>query len=205
MTPLKSILIGIIPYIFISIGLFVLSDALFAVGGYFATMFTVILLQKNKNIKEKVFSGWLWREGFLFSLVSSLAGVSLFVIWPFLQKNGVDAAQQLIDFNLESWRFVIFGVYLIFFNPIFEEIFWREILHTNTKADYVVDLLFAGYHIMVLPFFLNILGCSLAFIALIFASVMWRWMNQKYKGLSMPILTHFFADTGIIIFAAYLM
>jgi len=109
-----------------------------------------------------------------------------------------------MNFNLKSLSLVIFAAYIIFVNLVIEEVFWRYALNTNTKADYIIDLLYAGYHLLVLPFFLNFLGCLLAFIALIGASVIWRFVMKKYNGLSMPIITHLIADTGIIVFVIYI-
>lgn len=204
MKPLKAILIALIPYIVIAFGLYVLSNALVAVGLYFITMLVTAISQKNKNYFKLIFAGWNWKEGIVLSVISSFAGLSLFFIWPYLNKAGVDATDMLVNFKLQGLTLIIFGIYLIFFNPFFEEIFWRQILHTNTKADFVIDALFAGYHILVLPFFLNAIGCVLAYIVLFITSVVWRYVKTKNNGLSVPVLSHFIADFGIIIFVYFL-
>ncbi|MBN2892483.1 MAG: CPBP family intramembrane metalloprotease [Bacteroidales bacterium] len=200
----KAIPIAIIPLIVISFGLYIVSNALVAVGLYFTTMIIVAILQKDKSYIKAIISGWKWKEGIIFSIISSLAGISLFFIWPYLHKEGVDATQMLKNFQLESWQLIVFAIYLIFINPITEEVFWRYILTTNTKADYIIDAIFASYHLLVLHFFLNTLGIVLAYIALFVASIIWRLIKTKFNGLSVPIITHFLADTGIILFVLYI-
>ncbi|MBN2664452.1 MAG: CPBP family intramembrane metalloprotease [Bacteroidales bacterium] len=204
MKPVKAILIAFIPYVVITFGLYVLSNALVAVGLYFTTMLLTAIFQKDKNIIKTIFAGWNWKEGLILSIISSFAGLGLFFIWPYLNKTGIDATEMLKNFQLQGFTLIVFSVYLIFFNPFFEEVFWRQILHTNTKADFIIDALFAGYHMLVLPFFLNTIGCVLAYFVLFVTSMVWRYIKTKNNGLSVPVLSHFIADFGIIIFVYFI-
>lgn len=200
MKPVKAISIAVLPYIVIAFGLYFVSNALLAVALYFMIMSSTIVGFGDKETVKSLFRGWDWRIGIGLSLVSALAGLSLFILWPYLNKSGVDATEMLKNFGLENWQLIVFAIYLIFFNPFFEEMFWRSVLTTNTKADYIIDALFAGYHLLVLPFFLNNLGCILAYSVLILTSITWRYINKKYAGLAIPVVTHFIADFGIIVF-----
>lgn len=203
MNTIKALFISVLPYVFVAFGVFVVSNALIAVGLYATIMLSVTLVEKGSSAFSEIFKGWLWREGIVFSVLSSFAGISLFFVWQYLQKSGGDANFMLQKFGLDKTGMIIFGLYLIFVNPVLEELFWRHTLHTNTKADIAIDALFAGYHLLVLPFFLNIVGCILAYFVLIVTSFAWRFVKERFGGLAIPVVTHMIADAGIIVFLIY--
>ena len=47
-----------------------------------------------------------------------------------------------------SW--LLFIAYFSLVNPFIEEYFWRGVLGSNTKKFYIGDLVYAGYHALVL-------------------------------------------------------
>lgn len=202
---IKFLSIAIIPLIVVAFGLYVVSSALTAVGLYFVTMITVVVLQKDKSFLKSLVCGWKWKEGMFLSMVSILAGVCLFVLWKYIKKDGANVPEILKKFHLVSWQLFVFAIYLIFINPIIEEIFWRLVLNTNTIADYFIDAIFASYHLLVLHFFLNTFGLILAYIALVVAGIFWRYIKEKYNGLLVPVITHFLADASIIAFLFHVL
>ena len=60
------------------------------------------------------------------------------------------------------------------------------------------DLAFAGYHILVLAWFIKLPWLIIAFVVLTIAAYIWRYMAFKLKGLAIPLLSHIIADISII-------
>ena len=60
------------------------------------------------------------------------------------------------------------------------------------------DLAFAGYHILVLAWFIKVPWLVIAFIVLTVAAYIWRYIASKLEGLAVPLLSHIVADVSII-------
>jgi len=57
---------------------------------------------------------------------------------------------------------------------------------------------FAGYHILVLAWFIKLPWLIIAFIVLTAAAYIWRYTASKLEGLVVPLLSHIAADVSII-------
>ena len=205
MSKFIKLLLAILPILAVLLGLYVFSNAFVAVMFYLILMLVVILINKNTINFKMIFSGWKWKEGITLTIVSGLSGIFLLFIWSYIQKTGINSSLILENFNINSWTIIFFGIYLIFVNPFVEEVFWRHILNTDSKFDYVFDVFFATYHLFVLAFFINIIGLILAFITLFSISVIWRELKSKYNGLLIPFISHTLADISIMLFAYLLI
>ena len=89
-------------------------------------------------------------------------------------------------------------------NAAIEEIFWGGILAEQNLWPTVRDLLFGGYHGLVMALFVSGLWVGVSVILLAAAAWVWRTMARLSRGLCVSWLTHVVADVGIMA-AIYLL
>jgi membrane protease YdiL (CAAX protease family) len=70
-------------------------------------------------------------------------------LWPWLAvPPAINSHLQSIGLTADSWPYFI--AYFIIINPWLEEFFWRGFLVNLSRKIVLNDLLFAGYHLLVL-------------------------------------------------------
>lgn len=194
----KKWLAPIFPYLAVWAGLFFFKSAWAALLGFhLAIGLTISLLRsampidvlfKSKSSKWKLFS----------VLFCSTSGVGLYFLWNVF---GVaqDLPMQLLTLGLNSKSWFPFIVYFSLVNPFVEEYFWRGVLGTATKNLYIGDLIFAGYHVMILWGRVNPYAILFAVIILVSAGWLWRQMFREDHGLLAAVLGHMAADFTILL------
>jgi membrane protease YdiL (CAAX protease family) len=90
-------------------------------------------------------------------------------------------------------------IYFATVQPFLEELYWRGYLKYGCKYFSWTDFAFAGYHILVLAWFIKLSWLVIAFIILSVAAYTWRYIAYKFKGLMIPLLSHIVADISIIV------
>ncbi|MDU0200865.1 CPBP family intramembrane glutamic endopeptidase [Paenibacillus sp. MAH-36] len=112
---------------------------------------------------------------------------------------------------LKKWDFsgdqsVLLLLILVLLNPILEEIYWRGYLYhrIGQKLGSAENMLlasfwFTSYHLVVIiPVFswpLNVVAA----IPIFAAGVLWGWIRHRTGSVLIPIISHMFADLGIVI------
>jgi len=146
---------ALIPYITILLGLHILKSAWAAILLYHAAIIFVILKSSGLILFKRLFRGWSWKIGFSFALISAMSGLSLFFLWPILSIDGLELSAVLGLYGLNGNSWFIFLIYYCVATPILEEAFWRGYLSAPNRYPAGPDVLFAGYHIIVLILFLK--------------------------------------------------
>ncbi len=201
---IRSLFLASGAYIAMVIGLFVFGNAWLSFAIYHGLILVVMLNRDNRRFWHELFAGWQWLPA-LGAIVFGLGGgVILYLLAPVAGVNAETLKPVLSGFALTGYLWPAFILYHTFVNPFVEEVFWRGRLGSDCKNLKMIDFLFAGYHILVLVWFLDILFILLAFVILTVASWLWRQMRRKYGGLILPVLSHMTAD-GSIMFAAYFL
>ena len=115
-----------------------------------------------------------------------------------------DLQEQLAAIGLNASTWFWFIAYFTLANPFFEEYFWRGVLGSDAEPFHIGDLVYAGYHIMVVwnkthPF-------SMVFMVLVLTLAGWflRQLYRRDKSLLAPVLGHMVADFSILL-AVYFM
>ncbi len=191
---------ALIPYFTILMGLHILKNAWIAILLYHAAILFIILRKNNKRLLQNLFGAWNWRVGFPLSIITALSGLSLYLLWPFAGIEGLDLSEVLSEYGLYGNSWIIFVIYYCVSTPILEEIFWRGYLSVPNRYPAGPDILFAGYHIIVLILFLKPLPIAAVFLSLVMIAWVWRLISLKFNGLAIPFMSHLVAGISVIWF-----
>jgi len=194
----KKILPPIIPYITIGIGLLVFHNAWLAILSYHIGMVAVIFLSRTGiSIKQAYQGNKVWIT-FIAALVGAGGGILLYVLWPLLSvPDDINLYIQSIGLNEETWT--VFLAYFILINPWIEEYYWRGYLASGAKGITLNDLLFSGYHLIVLAGHMETIWLFAVFFGLTVGAWFWRQMNRLNGGLLASTISHITADIAVIL------
>lgn len=199
----KNFLKWLPPYLAIWAGLFLFHNAWFTLITFHAAILLVLIiaqpkispgiLVKNNNFK------WI-----LINIV--LCGLSGFGVYFLRTVFGIsdDLSIKLAQIGLNASTWPGFIAYFSLVNPVIEEYFWRAHLGSNIKGLHVVDLIYAGYHALILINKVSITAILFAITCLTFAGWFWRQTKREDNGLLAPVLGHMAADFSICM-AIYLL
>ncbi len=188
------------PYLAVCFGLFVLKNGFVSVLMYHLTLLICsIEINKSKSLKLLA-SGFHRTLGPLMCLGGLLPAAIIVWLWPIAKLDAVEITGLFEMIHLPKGPFMIFALYACLVNPLLEESFWRGCFSNQSRKPNYVDLLFAGYHALILAAVLKPAFVVAAFVALAGASWLFRNMYRLTGGLLIPLLAHLIAD--IAIFAA---
>jgi len=199
----KIILPPLVPYITVGIGLLVFHNAWLAILGYHALMVAILLLDRVKlSPKQSLRGNTCW-----IPFVTALAGVSggllLYVLWPLLSvPDDISLYIRSIGLNEQTWP--VFLAYFIIINPLIEEYYWRGYLASSTRRMAMNDLLFAGYHLLVLAGQMETVWLLVVFCTLVGGAWFWRQMNRINGGLLASVVSHMAADISVMLAVYFL-
>lgn len=197
-------LVPILPYMAVWAGLFMFKNAWAALLGFHATILLVIVLQRPQhsfsiffqNANKKLFFFTVW--------LCSLSGLSLYILRNFLGIAS-DLRAQLADLGLHDNIWIWFISYFSIINPLLEEYFWRAMLGSDTRSFYLGDLIYAGYHVMVVWNKTSPMSIALVILALTFIGWFWRQLYRKDGSLLTPVISHAVADLSILLAAFFMV
>ena len=195
--PDKKWLAPILPYLAIWTGLFFFKSAWFTLVGFHISILLVLgfmrpdvpinLLLKSKHPKRILFSVFF----------CSTSGIGLYLLWDlFGIAPNLPAQLQSIGLNSSTWSWFI--VYFSLINPFVEEYFWRGVLGSDTKKLYMGDVIYAGYHALILLGKVHLLSILLAVVILASAGWLWRQISHLDKGLLAAVFGHAVADFSVL-------
>jgi hypothetical protein len=173
-----------------------------AMLSYHAAMALILLLSKSRiNIKQGYQGKTFWIP-VLMALIGVSAGILLYVLWPHLGVP-VEFRQYLRSIGLYGWTWPVFIVYASLVNPLLEEHYWRGYLGSPAKIITVNDVLFAGYHLLVIGGNIGVIWLIAVFLGLTIAAWFWRQINRMNGGLLVSFVSHMTADTAVFLAIYY--
>jgi hypothetical protein len=145
-----------------------------------------------------------WRTSWALPLLvlSAASGPVLLALWPWIALDA-PLPPVLERLGLSGVSFVGFAFYYSVVNPWIEEVYWRACYASVVRRPLVADVLFAGYHVMILVLVVQPYGAAAAAVVLVGASAAWRAIARARGGLLIPVVTHMAADASIIVLAAF--
>jgi hypothetical protein len=190
-------------YLAVGIGIFQLHSAWGALLGFHLAIIGSLLIARPDFPVTTLFKGTNNKWMFLSILLCGSSGISLYLLWnAFGVVNELPAQVQALGLNATTWP--AFIAYFAVVNPFVEEYFWRGYLGSPTKSLHVSDLLYAGFHGLILigkvPGYSIMFGLSV----LVLAGWLWRQIARADQGLLAPVLGHMAADFSILM-TAYIM
>lgn len=188
----------LLAYLAVGMGLFVFHSAWGALLGFHAAIIVSLLIARpavprrllliSRNIK------WI----FLSVLLCGGSGVALYFLWDiFGFASNFPAQVAALGLNSSNW--LAFIAYFTLLNPWLEEYFWRGWLGSKTKSLHASDLLYAGFHALILIGKVRTGSILFGVGILVFAGWFWRQIvREQGGGLLAPVLGHMAADLTIL-------
>ena len=200
---IKKIVPPIIPYITVGIGLLVFHNAWLAILSYHTGMVAVIWLSKTGITLKRAFQGNRHWIPFVAALAGAGSGMLLYILWPLLSvPDDIYLYIRSIGLNERTWP--VFLAYFTIINPLIEEYYWRGYLATDAKGIALNDLLFSGYHLIVLAGQMETIWLIVVFFGLTIGAWFWRQMNRLNGGLLASTISHITADITVILTIYYI-
>jgi membrane protease YdiL (CAAX protease family) len=194
----KIWLAPILPYLAVWVGLFYFKDAWFTlIGFHIAIVFVLLFLQPKPSISilfKSKYPKWI----VISLLFCAASGIGLYFLWEVFRVV-IDLPAQLESIGLNSLSWPMFIAYFSLVNPFVEEFFWRGFLGNDSKKLLVSDLIFAGYHTIILWGRVQPFSILFAVIILTSAGWLWRQIARENEGLLAPIAGHMLADFSILV------
>lgn len=195
----QLVVLSFVPYFSVFIGLYVLSNAWIALIPYHLAILMMIMIH-FKEI-EKIRFSIQNKTIFILGTISTLLVFPvLYFLWDIIKIPDPELLQTLNQFHLTGGSFLLFIFYLSSVHPVLEEIYWRFIISykPNKKFNFLFDALFAGYHILVLIYFVKWPLIILSFVLLLGTAITWRMIKEKYQDHLTLFVSHALADFSIM-------
>ncbi len=190
---------GIIsPYLAVILGVFVFKSGTFAVLLYHLILLICIISLNRKKTLKLLVSGFRPCYWPLICLGGLLPGAVIFYLWPWARQETINLAHTMDSVGLSNVSFTAFALYACFVNPFLEESFWRGCFKPKSWLPGPVDVLFAGYHAVVMFPVAKPAFVIFSFLALAFVGWIFRQFYRLTGGLAIPVLIHIVADITIV-------
>ncbi len=196
-----SIVVAVIPFAAVVAGLFAAHSAWAAILLYHAGIVAILFTGGRRRVFLKVVKGWCVVAGVAGAVTGACAGITLYVLWPYIDATNGGLRFLLSQFGLAGSSWIAFAVYYATVHPLLEELHWRGNDLTTGPGPSWMDAAFAGYHVLVLQYFIGPLWIAVSFVVLFLVSWLWRMLAGRFGGIAVPLLSHAVADASIIIAA----
>ena len=198
----KKWLAPIPPYLAVWVGLFFFKNAWVAMVGFHVAIVVVLLWLRSAPPIGILIKPAPWKSIALHISLCLMGGVGLYFLWDLLGVADTLSAQlKRLGIDDGTWPWLI--AYFSLVNPFVEEYFWRGALSSNALSPHSGDLVYAGYHVLVVWNMAQPQAILLMLFSLIFAGWLWRQVYRRDGSLLAPVLGHMAADLSILM-AVYL-
>ncbi len=182
----------------------VLHNAWAAMLGYHALAALVVFFAPDRPPLKQLFACPGSKLTLLAVMFGAGGGVLLYLLWPSLSVAAdVSAHLESLGLTRESWPW--FLAYMVFVGPLVEEYFWRGYLGPQSRRPVLNDVLFAGYHLLVLGAIVRPVWLIPIFVSIAASAWFWRQLNTYGKGLLAPVASHMAADISVMLAVHFLL
>jgi hypothetical protein len=129
------------------------------------------------------------------ALPAALTGPVLYVLLPVITR--IDLPTWLQAHGLSGRSLLLMVPYFAIVHPVLEQVHWAPL----RQRTWLAHPLFAGYHMLVLGSLVLPAWLALVFVVLTSASWVWLGMQQRTGSLTVAVLSHILADSGVVIVA----
>ncbi len=186
------------PYVGVGVGMYLLGSGWAAIGIYHLFMICGVLLARGRNGFAGMFKGWRSSWGVPALVGCTGGGALIYFLWPLLHPPDLELASALAQYGLSPTPLIWFAIYYCIVNPPLEETFWRDVWGSPTRGLHYSDILFAGYHGVVLILFVTWPWALLAVAILTTTAWAWRFITNRFGGIAIPLWSHLTADVAVM-------
>ena len=182
-----------------AIGFYLLHSAWLAMLIYHSGIVLFLIIFRKDNLKvQQLLFGLNLKVLLWAATVSLFSGVLVYSLWHFMALEHSDITVALAKYGLAGLSWYLFMIYFSIANPLLEELFWRGSLYKKDVKSFLLDIAFAGYHVLVLQLFITWRWVFLAFLLLVFTAWTWRYLYNTLNGLAVPWISHTVANISIV-------
>jgi hypothetical protein len=192
-------ILTILPIVTTYVGIYRLHSGWAAILAYHIVIVFGLLFNRNTLTVRWVSGRWN-ALAVACCAASAAAGPVLFAVLPAITVRPVQPQLEALGLTGLSW--MLFIPYFALVNPVLEEAFWRGTPHSTGRA-FCSDVMFASYHLLVLPFFIKLWLVVVAAVLLVCVSAVWRHVTRQCGSMLPAIIAHCLADTGIVLAIAF--
>ncbi len=193
----------ILPYLAVWAGLFLLKSAWLALVLFHLAIVLPLLFIKTKPPLGILFAGVNIKSILGSVILCGASGVGLYFLWDVLGLVR-DLPAQVAALGLNRITWIPFITYFTLVNPLVEDYYWRGFLGSDMTSLYIGDIIFAGYHALILVNKVPFTSVLFALACLTFVGWFWRQLKRRDGGLLAAVLGHMAADLSILM-VVYLM
>lgn len=208
---IKQIILLIGPTIGVFVGLSIAQNILLTFFLFYGWLLFIPLLfrfWKKTNRRHIPFS--ITKKNFVVGIGSGLiclvAIYSFVVVFQYSVINIAELRQQLDVWDFNGTKVILLILVLIFINPILEEFYWREFIHTRllhkigtVKTILITSIFYTIYHLIIVLEIFSFPFNTLAVIPVFLAGIMWGIFRIKLNSIAASIISHSLADIGIML------
>ncbi|AYC28425.1 CPBP family intramembrane glutamic endopeptidase [Paenisporosarcina cavernae] len=203
----KLILQLIGPTIMILIGLIVLKNVPITFGLFYGWLAVFSFYHHKKKPSPKWGST---QKSVLLGIISGLLClISIYGSVYLLQESVFDLSELkelLVEWNFTGSMVIWLVLFLIFINPILEELYWRDYMFGKLvskvgagKSITITAFFYSLYHLLSVYFLFSFPFNFIAVVAVFIAGIMWGYFRFKTNSIVAPIFSHAIADLGIML------
>ena len=189
---------ALLPYFSVWIGLYILHSGWCALLLYHVGIIAFLIARRRRGVWQKIGRGAFGPILVPGVLACALAAPILYFMWPLFAVESPLLSDWLASYGLTGWAWGLLIPYFSVVHPLLEELHWREIAPERVRALCAQDLLFAGYHVLVLFQLVRAPWLVLVFAVLAASSFFWRWCAARFEGYAIPMATHAVADAAVL-------
>ncbi len=199
------------PWLVVSYGLFKLKDYRVTIALYelLCCVLPVMLFRMERLPVWPLKCSF--RQIVLLCVIANIVLLSLFKLshgfamdWPLFSARSQGIAMHA---DVVFWGY---GIYLVFFNPLFEEGFWRGVIYQEWRtllgpwpANIISSIFFGGWHWVILQHFCPPLWATLLTLVVMVGGVLFAYTYEKTGTLGAPILLHGWGADFPLVFVVY--
>jgi len=184
------------PYIAVVIGLYYFRNAWLTLLLYHLQIILYGYLFKT-DIKKLLFKGFSIKYFLILVIPLLFFGPLLYKFFPYILNDGTSLKEWLYAYGISNKNFIILIPYFCIVHPVLEEVHWGKSREYG-NGQWIIYVLFAGYHILVLANLLSRTWLIISFLVLVGLAYLWAILYKKLNGGIIPFLSHLVADIGII-------
>lgn len=196
----RSLAWGLAPQIAIVLGIYVLHNVLVALALEIAILGCLLCLSLFQGWRPRL--GGLSKKTLYFLPTHLCAGL---VVYLLLRNHPETLHSAFSSLAIDSSSLPLLTIIHCLVVPVFEELFWRQLLVSSSPGIAVPDLLFALYHAGTLAFLFPLYLAVLSLFVLAGTAWLWRRLVLEEGGLAPSLLLHASADLSLFVAAWFLL